>query len=355
MFDFTRATLSQHSQDMRQFIDCRAAQLPSGERVLDVHNSSGLTLTLLPDRGMDIYSAHYKGAPLTWISQGSPHRADAGSSWLRQFNGGLLTTCGMTHAGPPETDPQTGERRDIHGHYTRLSARLTHCEGAWDADDRYTLTLRAAVAQARLFGEQLTLTRTIRVRLGEPALHISDAVTNTGDQPAPLMLLYHFNVGYPLVREGARLIVPSHAVHPRDDAARAGLDTWAHYRGAVAGYAEQVFYHHLRAHDGQTQVLLTNGDIGLALGWDARTAPYFTQWKNTRQGVYVCGIEPGNCVPEGQNAARANGRLIELAPGEQAQFSHTLRVHEGECAISAAAERIAWLGEHGAPLDGVRL
>ena len=71
-FDMTRATLEQHSIDLRQFIDFRHATLSNGMRVIDAHNSSGLTLILLPDRGLDIWAASYNGRPLTWISQARP-------------------------------------------------------------------------------------------------------------------------------------------------------------------------------------------------------------------------------------------------------------------------------------------
>src|SRR5262245_2437740 len=131
---FDRPTVEKHSLDMRQFIDFRQATLPNGLRTVEVYNGSGLTFTLLPDRGLDIWTAHYKGKPLTWISQGSPFPPDFGQSWLRQFNGGLMTTCGLTHAGPPETDDQTGEIRDLHGKFTRLRAGSLQINGGWMSD-----------------------------------------------------------------------------------------------------------------------------------------------------------------------------------------------------------------------------
>ena len=101
---FSREALQNHSVDMRQFVDFRESTLPSGARIVEAYNASGLAFTLLPDRAMDIWTATYKGLPLTWVSQGSPHAPDFGSAWLRQFNGGLLTTCGLNHAGQPEKD-----------------------------------------------------------------------------------------------------------------------------------------------------------------------------------------------------------------------------------------------------------
>ncbi len=121
-FDVSRETLEQVGVDMRQFIDWRQVQLANGLRAIEGYNSSGLTLTLLPDRGLDIWLAAHNGRPLTWISLGSPHTADFGAGWLRLFNGGLLVTCGLRHAGPPESDERSGQFRDLHGEYSLLSA-----------------------------------------------------------------------------------------------------------------------------------------------------------------------------------------------------------------------------------------
>jgi galactose mutarotase-like enzyme len=322
---WTRQDIESHSVDMRQFIDFRQSRLENGMRLVEAYNSSGLTFNLLPDRGLDIWQAFYNGRPLTWVSQGSPHKPDMGQEWLRQFNGGLLVTCGLTHVGPPENDAITGERRDIHGHYSRLPAGDLRVTGHWDGDGRYWIELRGTVTEAILFGEQLRLERLYTLQLGEPTIHLEDTITNQGDTSAPLMVLYHFNVGYPLVSAGARLHTASAQVVPRDDRAVAGLERWAEYDAATSQYAEQVFFHYLKADEsGETAVLLHRDQVALSMRWNTRDLPYFTQWKNTRQGIYVSGIEPGNCIPEGRNAARGSQRLAILEPGERRAFSVSL-------------------------------
>lgn len=343
---WTRTEIEHHSLDMRQFADFRPSSLPNGMRIIEAYNASGLTFTILPDRGMDIWTAHYKGIPLTWISPASPHPPDFGQPWLRQFNGGLLTTCGLTHVGPPETDDLTGEVRDLHGLYSRLRADQMAVQSGWYEDD-YSIHLSGRVAESRLFGEQLILERRYTLHLHDPAISIEDGVTNLGDNPSPLMLLYHVNLGYPLVRAGARLHT-SGLVYPRDDAARAGFSTWAEYAAASVGYPEQVFFHHTRCDEGQTSLTaLTQPDFGLALEWDTSTLPYLTQWKNTRQGIYVCGIEPGNGIPEGQNAARQHGRLEILQPGETRAFRCSIRVLDGEDRVRTYQARIENLRNQG--------
>lgn len=353
-----RDTLEKHSVDMRQFVGFRQSALPDGGRIVEAYNGSGLTFTVLPDRGLDIWTAHYNGLPLTWISQNAPQPPDSGQSWLRQFNGGMLVTCGLTHAGPPETDDQTGEFRDLHGRYSRLRAQDVNASGAWvgtGESARYIAELTGTVSEAVLFGEQLRLRRRYALGLGQPSISISDQVTNVGDTPAPLMVLYHFNFGYPLVRAGTELAVAS-KVYPRNARAREGLASWEVYEGPTPGFEEQVFFHHVWAgRDQYALAALLNADFGLKVEWQTPALPYLTQWKNTRQNIYVCGVEPGNCIPEGLNAARRNGRLVMLQPGETQSFRCVLTVLDGADAVRDCRSAVESARQIGEPVSNCRL
>lgn len=354
---WTREAVQRHSVDLRQFIDFRQATLASGQRVVEVYNSSGLHFTILPDRGLDIWTASYKGLPLTWISLGSPQAPDYGEPWLRQFPGGLLATCGLTHFGPPETDPQTGETRDLHGRYNRLRAESMGVEWlGWGDDGKFRLRLSAMISEAMLFSEQLRLIRSYTITLGEPVIEIRDVVSNVGDQTTPLMILYHFNVGYPLVSAGARLYTAHEHVYARDEEARQGIDRWSDYDAPTPRYPEQVFFHHVRTDATHwSEAALLHEDFGLSVQWDTTNLPYLTQWKNTRESLYVCGIEPGNNTPGGRNAARETGTLRMIEPGETVTFQTALKVIDGAAEVATAKERIAELQQTGTPAANVNL
>ncbi len=354
---WSRDQVERHSVDLRQFIDFRTATLDNGTRIIDAYNSSGLTFSLLPDRGLDIWLAAFDGRPLTWISQNAPHPPDSGLPWLRQFNGGLLVTCGLTHVGPPETDPQTGEQRDIHGRYSLLRASEIAVTRGWereaDGTEVYAVTLRGAVAESILFGEQLRLERTYRLVLGRPIIEIHDTVRNVGDAPAPLMILYHCNVGYPLVAQGTRLHTSSAAVHPRTPWAAEELDRWPDYDAPTPNREEQVYFHRVRAGaDGWAEAALLRPDFGLTFHWDTRTAPYLTQWKNTRQNIYVCGVEPGNCIPEGREGARRSGRLALLEGGASQEFGLRIECLPDAAAVAACRRRIDGMASQGQIVTG---
>ena len=176
--------------------------------------------------------------------------------------------------------------------------------------------------EASLFGYNLLLTRTISCRLGEARLTIEDRVENQGSAPAPHMILYHFNPGFPDARAQSRLDVSS-TVEPRDAVAAPGLVRHNRFEEPTSGYAEQLFYHRVAADAGGfAQVALVNPDLrlGLQVRYRHRELPWLVEWKQVGVGAYVLGVEPGNCVGEGRAAAARGGVLVELAP---ARFAST--------------------------------
>lgn len=350
-----RSEIEAHSVDMRQFVDFRQAVLTDGQRVIEAYNAAGLSYTVLPDRGLDIWTAHYRGVPLTWIAQGSPFLPGQFPNWLREFNGGLLTTCGLTHAGPPSANPITDGGRDLHGLYTRLRAYEVAVTGGWQAES-YVTELSGTVSENKLFSEQLRLERVYRLAHDQPVIEWADRVINRGDTPAPLMVLYHINLGYPLIRAGTRLATAHEAVYSRDAEARTGYQRWPEYDAPVARYAEQVYFHHVKTiGQGWTTAALLQDTFGMKFEYDAAALPYLTQWKNVRQGIYVCGVEPGNCLPEGQVAAQEKGRLVMLQPGEERRFAVRLTVLDGSDAVQQCRAEIDTLHQSGTPVTGCRL
>jgi hypothetical protein len=81
------------------------------------------------------------------------------------------------------------------------------------------------------------------------------------------MVLYHINLGWPLLGENSRLIgpgIPGELPEPRDEA-RTGLDAWDQFAAPTPGFKERVFYHCPAAGTGgRTEARLENPDLGLA-------------------------------------------------------------------------------------------
>jgi hypothetical protein len=147
------------------------------------------------------------------------------------------------------------------------------------------------------------------------------------------MLLYHINLGFPLLDESSELVSEPHPVEPHDAAAEPGLHGWMQFQKPTPGYAEQVFYHDLPADQkGWAGVHLVNRarKLGVHVRFQKATLPNLVQWKMMGQGTYVLGLEPANCRVGGHSQERARGTLQILQPGEMREFRVEIEVSEME-------------------------
>ncbi len=212
----------------------------------------------------------------------------------------------------------------------------------WRGDD-YVLEIEGVVRETTAGGETLVLYRRIATRLGASQVVIVDRVRNEGPRPASHMLLYHCNLGFPVVSPESELLVGSSAVTPRDEAARAGLSGHRRFEAPSAGFAEQVFFHEPRVgRDGSARAAIVNRDLafGVGLRWRAAELPCLTQWKMMRPGDYVCALEPCTHFETTRRRLREEGRLRVLAPGQEIAYRLELVVLDGAEAVRAFEESL---------------
>jgi len=178
-----------------------------------------------------------------------------------------------------------------------------------------------------LFGPHLELRRRLWARLGENRFHLRDVVTNRGFVPQEHMILYHVNLGFPLLDEGARCLFPARKVLARTAYAQQSIAQWDRFEPPQPGIEERVYYYELAARpDGRTCVALVNRTtdagqpLGLALRYSLKMLPVLVHWKMPGAGSYVTGIEPGTNYGDGRPRERAAGRMIVLAPGESRTY-----------------------------------
>src|SRR5262245_47183366 len=174
--------------------------------------------------------------------------------WQRTAFGGLMSTGGLSSMGSPSVDK--GEELGIHGRASNIPASNVWADAGWEGDC-YRLWVRGKVAEAMALGTNLVLTREISTELSASHLVIRDRVENRTFARSEHMMLYHFNIGFPLLSANARLIVDSEHVEPRDDDSVAGLKTWDRFEPPQVGRPHQLFYHKLRPdHNGKAHVML---------------------------------------------------------------------------------------------------
>ena len=320
-----REDLARLTTNTSQLAGIRRSVLEDGRerglRIADINNGSGLQFTVLIDRGLDIGQASFRGVPIAYLSPtGFAHPAyydPNGLGWLRSWGAGLLSTCGLRNVGAP--DHFAGENHGLHGRITNSPAENCACSAAW-VGSKYVMTVAGSVREARLFGENLLLSRKISSIMGENTITIEDTVENQGCRASHLTLLYHINLGYPLLSPDSIIKCREHKLEPRDETAAKGLDSWSKCQDPTPGYQEQCFYHDMPADpDGFTRISMLNPGLrmNLELCYRKRELPFFVQWKQMGSGEYVMGFEPANCHVEGVNKERQKfGTLQELQPGE---------------------------------------
>ena len=320
--------------NMDQIAGVRIVQLDDGNerpgRAAILTTGSGLEVTVLLDRCLDIAAASYNGQAMGWRSTTgdvAPQYYEAeGIRWLRSYFGGMVTTCGLNNVGAPEEGSElTGN--GLHGRINNTPARNLKITQEWQGDD-YIISVEGTMRQTALFHENLTLTRRVHTKLGEKRFWIEDRITNEGFSTQPYMLLYHCNLGWPVVDAGSELISPSRQVAPRDDTARDGASEWNQFHGPTHNYAEKVYFHDMVADaDGFVKAGIVNDGFARGNGFGAyvrynqAALPRFTEWKMLGEQDYVVGLEPCNCGVQGKAVDEAAGLLRHLEPGEHCDIT----------------------------------
>lgn len=283
-----------------------------GMRMLAVKNAAGLEFHISLDRCGDISKLSVEGtnhgyfAPCGYVS---PKYYDkSGTGFLKSFTAGFFTTCGLTAVGSPCTDG--GEDLPMHGNISN-----TPSEKYYHFIENDEIHVILTVRDASLFSHKLLLEREYICPIYSNEIRLSDKITNIDSKQTPYEILYHCNMGYPLLSENAKVTIPATEVVPRDAHAKDGLENCLVMEKPQQGYEEKCYYHKM---NGKATVSIENPDIkkGLSISFDTKELPCFTEWKMMGEYEYVLGLEPGNCYPDGRDVMRKNGMLKFLASGE---------------------------------------
>lgn len=316
-----------------------------GTRIAWVNTGANLRYQVVIDRGLDIVEAFYNQYSLAWLSHAglTAARPDAnrGLEWLYSFAGGLLTTCGLTHVGGPETD-EFGER-GLHGRISNLPGRIESIVQPDLNAGKLQMSITAVVKQSRVFGPSLELKRTISSTIGEPTVRIHDVVTNLGNTLVPHMILYHCNYGWPLVDDGTEIVWKGKWASRGMDMDNAVFNSRRNFRkcsrplDSHRGGGEGCAFIDVAADKkGICTVGLYNRRLTLALvlKYKKKQLPWLSNWQHWGPGEYVTALEPGTNPPIGQSKAREQKTLIHIAPGKN-------RIYDLEMTVLSDKQQIS--------------
>ena len=335
-----------------------------GVRVLEFRTGTGLDFDVMVDRCMDVGAVRYRGAAIGWQSPTGfrtpwlhDPEGERGLGFLRSFTG-FMNTCGLDHAFFMETLPaerygypaREAVDQPLHGRAPMTPARLVGYGSRWEGDE-CVLWAEGEVVQAAMFGEDLHLFRRIEARVGGSGFTVEDRVENHGFSRTPHMLLYHVNLGYPLLDEGSEFRAPVERVMWRShEAYRNGVGYRTMPAPQPMGFTEQVYTHAVAVEaDGTVPAALINrrldlgGDgpgLAFLIEYRREELPVLLEWQSVREGGYALGIEPSTAHPGGAALNEEHGLLRHLDHGESRHYRTRFSVVAGEFAIAALEARI---------------
>ena len=314
-----------------RFADGSANQMET----IDIRTGSGLSFQILNDRGMGLGKADYKGIPLAWVSpilEVAPwFYQPTGNGWLGTFGGGLMTSCGLTNVGSPSI--VDGSEIGLHGRISHIPASDVCIDKKWRKDGSYRIKITGTVFDHRVLGHSLELKRSYEIKMGESTIKIHDEICNLGNKPEPLMILYHFNFGYPLISETTKITMnPKSKIMMRDKEFNNEIKEWNVLHHPQIGYSERVYHHLFEPKEkGDLATITIQNQIGnmrlsAHLDFPIQSLNRLVQWKMLGEKEYVLGIEPANCFSSGRDNASEQGELEFLNAGDTKSIDITLRI-----------------------------
>ncbi|NND98193.1 MAG: aldose 1-epimerase family protein [Pirellulaceae bacterium] len=341
-------------------LQCRHGRFMGGAadqvEVIEV-DTGKVRVMVLPTRGMSIWYMESDGVRFGWDSpvMGPVHPSrvpvfdPSGLGWLEGFDE-LVVRCGLESNGAPQHDDQGNLVYPLHGRIGNLAADSLSIDYD-EASGR--LEVIGEVRESRLFFKNFTLRSRLRVHAASGLVELLDDVTNELSKPATMQLLYHINVGAPVLGDGATLEIPLEELAPKDELSASEIDQWNQFGPPQDDYSERVYFAKPRADEttNRTIALLRDaeGERGLAVTFNTNGLPRFVLWKNTaglRDG-YVTGLEPTTNYPNERAYETKQGRVVEIAPEETASFRVSLNPLTTAQAVTEISEKVAAIANSG--------
>lgn len=284
-----------------------------GMHFLYVRNGLGLEVWISLDRCADVSRVSFKGDNMGYFSPCgyvAPQYYDkTGTGFLNSFTAGFFTTCGLTAVGAPSTD--CDGFAPMHGTVSNIPAELNAV-----LEDEEGITVKLTVRDCVIFGTKLCMKREYRFSYIENIFTVSDTVTNEADKALPYMIMYHCNMGYPLLDENSTVRIPNISFKARDERAQSQIASALIMEKPQPLYEECCYYYDVAEKGGKAYAGIFGNTVnkGVVLSYDKASLPCFTEWKMMGKTDYVLGLEPGNCNPDGRDVLRREGRLEFLEP-----------------------------------------
>lgn len=274
-----------------------------GLDVLDCDNGK-IRFLLNVSKACDIMQLYHEGQNMSFVSKNGFTKRE--TPFLNRFEGGMLYTCGLDSVGGRDG-------YELHGTLHNISAEIIRAEC-----NENGIIVEAIIRDTALFGKNLVLKRKIFTAIGGDSVTLEDTLVNEGYKTEEYCLLYHINVGYPMLDNGAKVIADVESYTPRTAWAKQNEATMYAMNDAVLNQEEACYFLKLS----KPEITLVNGKIGkeFTVSYSGDTLPCFVEWKSMASGDYALGLEP--CTTE------LDDRFVyrTIREGEQIKFSVSISI-----------------------------
>jgi len=200
-------------------------------------------------------------------------------------------------------------------------------------EGKYVMEVSGKMREAQLHGENISLRRNISAVMGEKCFHLRDVIKNEGAYDHDLMLLYHVNIGYPLISKNSRFVCKTIKSTIMGEKTEISPSEYGACHEPVKRIEQKCYSHDTKADSqGFVRAAVINDELGIGLGvcYRKEQLPQLTQWKTLSTGEYVIGIEPGTCSPVNRNWAAENGQSCILESLQTKEVEILFQILNGE-------------------------
>ena len=273
----------------------------NGLKVVELGNST-LRVLLNESKALDIMQVWYQGVNMSFVSKNGFTPRE--TPFLNRFEGGMLYSCGLDSIGGREG-------YTLHGTLHNNPAKVVEIREEADF-----LQVKAITEVTSLFGENLAIERTVTLCGGK--LKLEDNLINRGTKEENYCLLYHINVGYPMLDEGVEVLVDAASIQPRTPHSAANMGDQRIIPAPMDNEEERCYF----IQNNADFVTALNRKLGvkLTLTYSKDTLPYFLQWTSPASQDYALGLEPATSFLDDQFA------YGQIAPQERKAFFVELNI-----------------------------
>lgn len=250
-----------------------------GLEVLDCDNGK-IRFLLNVSKACDIMQLFHEGQNMSFVSKNGFTKRE--THFLNRFEGGMLYTCGLDSVGGRDG-------YELHGSFHNIPAEIIRAEC-----NENGIVVETIIRDTTLFGENFVMKRKISSEIGGDSVTLEDTLVNEGYKDEEYCLLYHVNVGYPMLDDGAKVIADVGNYTPRTAWAKQNETTMYEMSAAEPNQEETCYFLKLR----RPEISLVNEKIGkkFTVSYSGDALPHFVEWKSMASGDYALGLEP--CTTE---------------------------------------------------------